>query len=368
MAASLLLPSIQSQVDPTDPSSSDCPDSFTGHKAGPDCQSYYVCSDGVLASPIMQCQPGTLFNEIVSTCDFEANVDCGSTVPPTQRPTPRPTAEPTPRLEPTTASPTLPPMTRSPSANAAVEDALQYARHDINNELFVYQSGWSDWLPSTQYRYDGFLKGLQLMYLEGVGGMTFYLGEDLPGVEGTKVGLVNIAAFLAQSMKETIKYDACDENNWDVIDGIYPLSNACGQLEQSYQDYVCPEGEEHMQCEVDLNMEMKASTNANWYGAPGPLFCGPKSKYPFTVGLMKHANAHFSCSNSVSRCQFDVFLFIDYKGYWDYNFLCDFPWKDPPEYCPDYPGQKAGKFVNDEPVMNRLNRTDVEGECLEWNM
>ena len=49
------------------------------------------------------------------------------------------------------------------------------------------------------------------------------------------MGLVNIAAFLAQSMKETIKYDACDENNWDIIDGKYPLSNACGQLGQSYQ-------------------------------------------------------------------------------------------------------------------------------------
>jgi hypothetical protein len=43
------------------------------------------------------------------------------------------------------------------------------------------------------------------MYLESVGDMTFYLGEDVSGVEGVKVGLVNIAAFLAQSMKETIK-------------------------------------------------------------------------------------------------------------------------------------------------------------------
>ena len=47
-------------------------------------------------------------------------------------------------------------------------------------------------------------------------------------------GLVNLAAFLAQSMKETIKYDACDENNWDATTG-YPASNACGQLGQSYQ-------------------------------------------------------------------------------------------------------------------------------------
>ena len=43
----------------------------------------------------------------------------------------------------------------------------------------------------------------------------------------------------------------------------YPLSNSCGQLEQSYQDYVCPEGYEFMQCDVDPNMEQKASTQAN---------------------------------------------------------------------------------------------------------
>jgi hypothetical protein len=69
----------------------------------------------------------------------------------------------------------------------------------------VYEAGWGNWRPSTQYRYDGFIRGLQLMYLESVGDMTFYLGEDVSGVEGVKVGLVNIAAFLAQSMKETIK-------------------------------------------------------------------------------------------------------------------------------------------------------------------
>lgn len=141
----------------------------------------------------------------------------------------------------------------------------------------------------------------------------------------------------------------------------YPLSNSCGQLEQSYQDYVCPEGYEFMQCDVDPNMEQKASTQANCklegsflcfffvhfdlhtlpliafltgYGAPGPLFCGPKSKYPFT-------------------------------GYWDYGYMCDLPWKNPPQFCEDYPGQKGGQAVNDEPVPNGGNRTDVEG-CCWW--
>ncbi|KAL7519189.1 hypothetical protein ACHAWX_003977 [Stephanocyclus meneghinianus] len=312
-----------------------CPPNYSGFLSGPDCQSYVICSYGALASDYQPCQPGTLFNQDLSLCDFEENVVCDITSTPTERPTRPPTVPPTPRLVPTTPSPTLPPQTRSPSSNVGLEDALENAKWDINNKLLLYESRFEGrWLPSAVYRYDSMLMALQIMYLEGVGDLKFYVGEDVAGVEGVKIGLVNLAAFLAQSMQETIKYNACDENNWDLIDGKYPLSNACGQLEQSYQDYTCPEGMEHMQCEVDPNMELKATTTEMWYGAPGPLFCGPKTKYPFT-------------------------------GYWDYTFECDFRWKDPPEYCTDYEGQRGGRYDNSEPVENRLNRTDVEG-CCWW--
>jgi len=317
-----------------------CPTSFSGYKAGPGCTTYYICSNGQLASPITECQPGTIFSEVRSVCDLEGSFQCKTTLPPTSRPTKQPTHSPTSRLAPSTLSPTLPPQTRSPLSNVEIENVLEYAKQDVNTKLFVYQSGWSDLdlLPSTIYRYDGFISGLQVMYINGVGDMKFYLGEDMVGRNDvtlpTKIGLVNIAAFLAQSMKETIKYNACDENNWDVINGKYPLSNACGQLEQSYQDYTCPKEYEHMSCDVDINMEMKASTQATWYGAPGPLFCAPRSKQPFT-------------------------------GYWDYEKMCDNQWADPPQYCTDYVGQKGGGYNNDEPVMNGANRTDVEG-CCWW--
>jgi len=45
--------------------------------------------------------------------------------------------------------------------------------------------------------------------------------------------------------------------------------------------------------------------------------------------------------------------------------MCDYSWKDPPEYCGDYPGQKGGQYVMDEPVANRNGKTDVEG-CCWW--
>ena len=80
------------------------------------------------------------------------------------------------------------------------------------------------------------------------------------------------------------------------------FSNACGQLGQSYQDYKCSASEAHMECPVKADMEITATTNAKWWGAPAPLFCAPKSKHPFT-------------------------------GFWDHSKECNKPWANPPEYC-----------------------------------
>lgn len=306
-----------------------CPPSYTGHVPSPNCTSYIVCSSGSVSSPLLACASGTLFNVELGSCDWETNVVCtdgtGDDDTATAETdivgaaeedgTASPSQPSTPAISiPNTNSPTYAPtQTRPPSSNAAVEDALFYAAHDMDTKLFVVKTdgggggGESEgndgveegWRQSKLYRFHGFIAGLRMAYTEGVAGMTFYLGDDDAGAddeESTVVGLVNIAAFLAQSMKETIKYDACDENDWDIINGKYPLSNACGQLGQSYQDYDCPDEYLHMQCQVDPNMEIVATTQASWYGAPGPLFCGPTSKYPTT-------------------------------GFWDYTYLCDYSWR-----------------------------------------
>ena len=87
-----------------------------------------------------------------------------------------------------------------------------------------------------------------------------------------------------------------------------------------------------MECPVDKNMRIKAVTNAGWYGAPGPLYCEPKTKEkPFT-------------------------------GYWDYQFNCDNPWASPPLTCDVYEGQRGGGYNNTVKV---ASRTDVEG-CCWW--
>ena len=55
------------------------------------------------------------------------------------------------------------------------------------------------------------MESLYIMASDGVASKKLYIGEDVEN--GHVYGMVNIAAFLAQSMKETIQYDACDENS-----------------------------------------------------------------------------------------------------------------------------------------------------------
>ena len=223
-------------------------------------------------------------------------------------------------------------MILSSSTFIEFESALESAKDEIDSKLFLYQTPAYQWIASSVYRYADFIESLYVMATEGVAGKKLYIGES--GENGHVYGLVNIAAFLAQSMKETIQYDACDENSWDFVGGRYPLSNSCGQLGQSYQDYHCSEEEKHMECPVDPNMSITGVTHAKWYGAPAPMFCGPKSEYPST-------------------------------GFWDHSYECNKSWANPPETCSVYEDQKAGRFDNSIAYANTAGRTDVEG-CCWW--
>ena len=189
--------------------------------------------------------------------------------------------------------------------------------------------------------------------------------------------MVNIAAFLAQSMQETIRYNACDENNWSdaatVAEAgggeVYSSTSSCGQMGQSYQDYTCTAEEDElaggkMACEVDPNMMARAYTQAGWYGAPAKMFCAPKSVLP-------------------DAPRWDPNPWCAQEGQWGYvpPFPDDVPLAEYFEYvkkggtCKDYQGMKAGgwEFCNGggcagSPAPNfgrPEGRTDVEG-CCWW--
>merc|ERR1719246_303714 len=207
------------------------------------------------------------------------------------------------------------------------------------------------------------------MASRGVGAAKLWVGD---GGDNPVYGLVNVAAFLAQCMKETIQYDACDENNWsdgstvnDVGGTVYAATSSCGQLAQSYQNYECTAEENalaggQMACSVDPNMEFRASTKAAWYGAPAQMFCAPKSKVPNAprwnfggwcpstsvpiVTPPSSLDEYFAYVNSASECR-------DYEGQkaggWD---LCN------GKGCPNPAAPLFGQPVG---------RTDVEG-CCWW--
>ena len=130
-----------------------------------------------------------------------------------------------------TSTPSRPPVDLPSGASDTLFEflkALESHKDEIDSKLFVYNDPSRGWVKSNVYHFTDFHAGLISMATKGVANKRLYIGGE--NVENGHVyGLVNVAAFIAQSMKETIQYDACDENSWDMVNGKYPLSNACGQ-------------------------------------------------------------------------------------------------------------------------------------------
>jgi predicted chitinase len=243
--------------------------------------------------------------------------------------------------------------------NPQVMDVLKY---NVNwNNILRVKTPAKSWVPSTVYKAPDLIEATKKMTEVGVGKLKLIGGS---GNKNAHYALVNIAAFLAQSMKETIQYDACDENNWDNNSHL-TAANSCGQLGQSYQDYKCGAGEpvDDMACEVDPNMEIIGDTHAVWYGAPGPMFCAPKSKVP----KAPHWN-----NATPGKCTTGGVPVLTPEEFWDY---ISHPEKDDLQ-CRVYQGQQAGGWdytgCGDSgcpnapaPKFGKPARTDVEG-CCWW--
>ena len=107
-----------------------------------------------------------------------------------------------------------------------MESTLNSVKYQIDSNLFLYETPLYQWIESSVYRFDDFMESLYVMATEGVAEKRFYIGEN--DVENGHVfGLVNIAAFLAQSMKETIRYDACGKC-------LFGLFAACARVGSLY--------------------------------------------------------------------------------------------------------------------------------------
>jgi hypothetical protein len=192
-----------------------------------------------------------------------------------------------PTFAPTSSMPPTAPTTRAPTTvQEDVATVVNTKSSLISSQLLISETPQSTWVASTVYNAADLEKAIRGAQA-GIGDLSL-IGY---GIQGK----LNVAAFLAQAMKETIRYDVCDENSWDLVNGVYPASNACGQLGQSYQDYTCSSAEKVMECPLDPTMEATAATNAKWWGAPPPLSAGPKSK---TGTLTPGWDAGVGCGSS----------------------------------------------------------------------
>lgn len=123
---------------------------------------------------------------------------------------------------------------------------------------------------SYRYRYFDFRKAMGLMVDVGVENNYFYIGQDYQStiieeavMTDMKVGAFNVAIFLTQAIVNSIRDDACDEHNTQIVNGRHPVSNSCGQYGISYQDLVCTdENEIGKECPLDTSMSFTAVTKA----------------------------------------------------------------------------------------------------------
>ena len=174
------------------------------------------------------------------------------------------------------------------------------------------------------------------------------------------------------------------------------VKTSASSITSTIIDHCSPE-EKHMECEVDPNMSIVGVTHAKvsdiedgwhhwsdashhylctmsltlrshrslqWYGAPGPMFCGPKTSDQPHSGFWDH-NYECECalySSNICNC---------YEC-WSSSYICfnlllpgNKSWANPPETCDVYEGQKAGRYDQSRPYANSAGRTDVEG-CCWW--
>jgi hypothetical protein len=211
------------------------------------------------------------------------------------------------------------------------------------------------------------------IYVNHDSNKAFYISQSDPYAENAILyGIVNICAFLANAMVESIRYDSCEEWNGMGTGGVgdpsrdndflfhslsavngryFPMANACGQFGKLYSDttadmtmclytdgaggfhnYTAGSGGVDMSCPIDTSLEMEAAPHPRYnyspdnnnarqqqgastkkYGPP-PFYCGPKRR------------------------------FNRYAGYWD---------------------GYSQEFVRDVAYPSALGKVDVEG-CCYW--
>lgn len=231
---------------------------------------------------------------VLGIWDFKESL--GGSNSPTPVPSVCPECTGTPTLVPTN-SPTATPLmdfTSAPSEAPTREVTVLLRRYDdfrthllnrrrlLDSKVFVSETK-SGLASSTLYTLDGLLSILKDLATKGTDdgsghNLMFYIGQD--NDKNFNYGIVNMALFLAHATTRGLRFDSCEEVNHHLVDGKLPISNACGQHSQSYNEDVCPMADFARECPLDLTMNVKQTSVGS---SPAPkFFCAPKSTNPFT--------------------------------------------------------------------------------------
>ena len=302
-----------------------CANGYTGNEVipGTGCKYYHECWKGRVSART-ECGSPLLYDETKNYCNFPSEVICllgpeyvqcpdanspddtegnpsssstNNTESETQEGTPKPTSQPT------SDAPTIDGGdTTMDYINSKRELIEEFVLVSYNNENFGQA------YPSKSYTFESFIKALQTMAIDGFGAdFKFDLWEG----NGDRYihGLVNLAAFLANSMVEAIEDDSCDELNWQETSGRYAISNSCGQEFRSYEDETCDMKDDMFSCDVRSDMEVTASSVSIDPRAPPPFQCKKRSNqfdyggyWDATSGTL-HTNSAYS--NDLGRIYTD---------------------------------------------------------------
>ena len=289
-----------------------CPWEYSGFISIPNtnCKLYAQCREG---NPIgeFECFGEFIFVESKGGCEFvsDSELDCqpvSCPLPPTQSPTESPTISESPTItQPSTSLvPNLVPPRPTPLPTPVFFSFLPFVdsrRQTI--QATVLQT-------STAYTMEGLMSALDIVVNKFPSDKTFFVGDSNGEITGLQYGLVNFAAFLSQAMSEGIRMNSCDEWNTDYIfqDNTekFPLSNACGQYERTYDLEVC-QSTEPFECPIDRNMEVSAvDRDQNFMpGKTGPpaFSCEPyvEDTFPGFYDLFDDLVIENAYSNSLGR-------------------------------------------------------------------
>ena len=148
----------------------------------------------------------------------------------------------------------------------------------IEDSVLSYSNLQGIKIQSQTYTFEKLMHSLTYAIDSGYsGGQKFYTHDT-----NVKYGMVNLAAFLAQAMTESIQYDACEEFHLDSIGTKYAISNSCGQFGNNYQDYDCDGWDGVMECPVASDMSIEAVGGGKYHHQRPHFYCRSKADEPFT--------------------------------------------------------------------------------------